>query len=321
MNSSTVNNFLNDNALNGTNLDPNYGVIYVWDKTDASNGQPGQYTIISNTPIGNGFDVQQGQGFFVKMNTGATSLTFNPNMQGHLPTLGLKATKAVWPLIKLHVAAGNQNSITYIAFNNAMKKGLDPTYDAGMLKGGSDLAVYSRLVEGNNGIPFAIQALPDNESGMIVPIGLDYKTGGEVVFSSELINMPSDCKVILEDMQARTFTDLSKNDYKVTVDANTSITDRFRLYTSKAISGVDQGRLASTLTAYADRNIEIRVIGEVSKNTVATLYDMYGRVVLVKNLEEGSINIIPLKNNKIGAYILSVNDNGRVKGFKILVRE
>jgi hypothetical protein len=320
-NSSAAANFLNENAVNAANLDPAYGVVYVWDQPDASNGQPGKYTIISNTPIDNGFDVQQGQGFFVKMNSGSTSLTFNRNMQGHLPNLGLKATKAVWPLIKLHATAGGQISTAYVAFNSSMTKGLDPTYDAGLLKGGADLAVYSHLVEGNTGIPFAIQALPDNESGMIVPIGLDYNTGGQIVFSAEFVNMPSDCKVFLEDLVLKTITDLTKSNYTVTIDANSSITDRFRIYTSKAINGTDQSTLVGKLTAYADRNIEIRVIGYVSKNTVATLYDMYGRVVLVKTLEEGSVNIIPLKNNKIGAYVLSVNDNGKISGFKILVRE
>ena len=320
-NSSATANFLNENGINATNLDPNYGVIYIWDQPDASNGQPGKYTIISNTPLDNGYDVQQGQGFFVKMNSGATSLTFNRNMQIHNPTLGFKATKAVWPIIKLHATAGGQTSTTYLAFNNAMHKGLDPTYDAGLLKESADIAVYSHLVDGNTGIPFAIQASPDNESGMLIPIGLDYNTGGQVVFSADLVNIPSDCKVILEDLVARTITDISKANYTVTVDPKTSITDRFRLYTSKAISGVDQGSLVGKLFAYADRNVEIRVIGNVSKNTVATLYDIYGRVVLVKTLEEGSVNIIPLKNNKIGAYVLSVNDNGKISGFKILVRE
>ncbi|MDP4291984.1 MAG: T9SS type A sorting domain-containing protein, partial [Bacteroidota bacterium] len=320
-NSTSANNFLTENALNAANLDPSFSVVYVWDKPDASNGKTGQYNIISNTPIDNGFDVQQGQAFFVKMNSGATSLSFNSGMQLHQPTLSFKVKKDVWPFIKLNVQSGTQSSSTYIAFNRAMTKGLDPTYDAGLLKGSSDLVVYSRLVSDNSGVPFAIQALPDNESGMIIPIGLDYKTGGQVEFSTEMTNMPSVCSVILEDKVTKTFTDISKSKYIVSVDANSSISDRFRLYTSKAVDKTDQGLINDKLTAYADRNIEIRVVGSVSKNAVATLYDMYGKVVLVKNLEEGSLNIIPLQNTKIGAYVLSVNDNGRVRGFKILVRE
>jgi hypothetical protein len=236
-------------------------------------------------------------------------------MQLHSPALVLKSAQSPWPLIKLNATVSDQSSSTLIAFNSAMTKGLDPSYDAGLMKGGSDLIVYTKLVE-DNGIPFAIQALPDNDfSNMIIPIGLDFKTGGEVIFSSQLTNLPSNCKAILEDKLTKTFTDLSTDVYKVTIAANSSITDRFFLHTSAGVS------LPEKLTAYANRNIEIRLSGAVSKNAVATLYDIHGRVVVAKNLETGNLNIIPTPNLKTGIYLLSVNDNGKRTGIKILVTE
>jgi len=321
-NSSSVQNFLTVNAVNATNLDPNYGAIYVWDKTDASNGQTGQYTIISNTPVDvPAFNVQQGQAFFVKMNAAATSVNFTPAMQYHNYALALKSSEIAWPIIKLKASCNDQNGSTVIAFNSAMTKGLDPTYDAGLLKGSADLIVYSKLVE-DNGIPFAIQALPDNNySNTIIPIGLDFKTGGEVVFSSDLTHLPSDCKAILEDKLTKTFTDLSKDVYRTTIAPNSSIADRFFLHTSNANSGSEKESLTGKLTAFANRNIDIRIKGDVKKNTIATLYDIHGRVVLTKILEEGNMNVIPLPNIKIGIYMLSVKDNERLQGFKILVRE
>ena len=321
-NSSSTANFLNVNVVNTANIDPSYGAIYVWNQLDINNhGQGGQYTIISNTPTDEAFDVQQGQAFMVKMKSTANSVSFTPDMQFHSSTLALKSSKVFWPTIKILASVNDQKSSTIIAFNSAMTRGLDPTYDAGLLKGGSDLLVYSRLVE-DNGIPFAIQTLPDNDfSNMIIPIGLDFKTGGEVVFSSENMNLPQDCKVILEDMLTKTFTDLSRDTYKTKIAANSIITDRFRLKTSSTNKGLDKETLAAGLTAYAYRNIEIRVSGAVSKNAVATLYDVHGRIVLVKILEEGNLNIIPTPNIKTGIYMLSVNDKGKSNGFKILVRE
>ena len=317
--SGSTNNFL---TVNAANLDDSYGAIYVWAQPDISNGVAGKYTTISNTPTDDAaFDVQQSQAFFVKMNTSTTSVRFTPAMQFHNTVLALKSSNIAWPTIKLIASFNSQKSSTIIAFNSAMTKGLDPTYDAGLLKGGSDLLVYSRLVE-DNGIPFTIQALPDNDfSSLIIPIGLDFMTGGEVVFSSELMNLPSDCKVILEDMLTKTFTDLSTTVYKTTIAANSVITDRFRLKTTSTTTGLDKETTAYKLTAYANRNIDIRIIGPVSKNTVATLYDIYGSVILVKKLKDGNMNIIPLPNIKIGIYMLSVNDNGRLNGFKILIRE
>lgn len=34
---------------------------------------------------------------------------------------------------------------------------------------------------------------------MIIPVGIDSKSGGDVVFSAQSNNLPSSCKVILED--------------------------------------------------------------------------------------------------------------------------
>ena len=308
-------NFLTENI---NNLDLSNGAIYVWELPDINN-ETGKYNTYSNAS--DAFNIQQGQAFMIKMNASSTIINFKPGMQFHAPSLSLKSVQTPWPTIKLKTAVGTRNSSTIIAFNSAMTKGLDPTYDAGLLKGGSDLLVYSRLLE-DNGIPFAIQALPDNDyNNMIIPIGLDFKTGGEVIFSSELLNLPSDLKVILEDMLAKTYTDLSKDVYKTTIAANSVITDRFRLKITSTNTGLDIETASGKLTAYAIRNIEIHVKGRVSKNAIATLYDVHGRVILVKNLKDGSVNIIPLPNIKIGIYMLSLIDNGKLTGFKILIKE
>jgi len=315
--SSTTDNFV---TLNTDNFDPVNGAIYVWNKPDASNGNTGNYTAINNTTPPYNY-LQQGQAFMVKRKTGAPTFSFTPGMQIHNTSFELKSTKNPWPTIKLAAKVNSQVSSTVIAFNSAMTKGLDITYDAGLLKGSSDLIVYSRLVE-DIGIPFAIQALPDFElSSMIIPIGIDFKTGGEVVFSAEILNIPPDCKVILEDKLTKTFTNLSKDVYKVAIPSNSLISDRFQLHTTNLVSGLGNETVTGQLNAYAIKNIEIRVIGQVSNNAVATLYDVQGRVVLIENLKEGSLNVIPTSGIKTGIYMLSVKDNYSVQTYKLLIRE
>jgi hypothetical protein len=316
--SSSTTNFLTDNAAN---LDPSFGAIYVWDNLDANNGVWGVYTVISNAVTDAAFEVQQGQAFMVKMNTSETSVSFNSDMQIHNPGLDLKSTKGMWSSIKLQASVNSQRSSTTIAFNSAMTKGLDPTYDAGLLRGGSDLVLYSKLVE-DNGIPFAVQALPDNDLGsMIVQLGVESKTGGEIVFSVESMNLPSTCLLILEDKQSHIFTDLSTDEYSTTIAANSSVSDRFRLHISNLNTKLDPGSLVGNLSAYAVRNIEIRIKGNVSNQAVATLYDVQGRIVLVKTLEEGSLNVVRTPNIKSAIYLLSVTDKGKLQRFKIPVNE
>jgi hypothetical protein len=317
--SSATDNFMDVNA---TSFEQNYGAIYVWNKDDSFNGQYGNYTVVSNVPAA-GFEVlQQGQAFMVKrVATGGADFSFTPAMQLHSTTLALKSTANVWPTIKLIASANSQGASTIIAFNDGMTKGLDRTYDAGLLRGGSDVQLYTKLVEaGDNTIPFAIQALPDNNfSSMIIPVGVESKIGGEVLFSAQTTNLPSACKVILEDKLTKTFTDLSANVYKAAILPNSTIADRFQLHTSIAtIGAIGQSILSGKLNAYAIGNTEIRVVGEVSGKAVATLYDVLGRAVAIHKLSEGTLNVIPLSNIKSGVYILSVEDKG-ITNYKLRI--
>jgi hypothetical protein len=87
-------------------------------------------------------------------------------------------------------------------------------------------------------------------------------------------------------------------------------------------TGIDNPENAKdNWSAYAVRNTEIRLKGEVSERAVATLYDIQGRVVLVKTLEAGSLNVIPTPTIKNGVYLLFVKDNELIQKFKVPVRE
>lgn len=308
-------NFLTSNAAS---LDPMYGV-YVWEKSYVGEVATGQYTAISNVPslLPSDSKLEPGQAIMVKMKPTVSGVSFNKMMQIH--SAGVEPTTGVWPTIKLSATVNNHKSSTIVAFNSKMTNGLDLTYDAGLFKGGSEMALYTRLVT-DNGFSFAIQALPENEfNTVIVPVGIDSKSGGEVVFSAEVFNLPLLGKAILEDKLTNTFTDLSLNNYTVTIDANTSAFDRFQLRTS-FLTGIDKETVAGQLSAYSIRNTEIRVTGGVSKLAIATLYDIQGKVILVNNLEEGSLNSIRTPNLKTGIYVLTVKDNQRVQRFKIPVR-
>ncbi len=315
--SASAADFLTVNGVDAGNIDPLYG-IYIWNQADANNGKSGQYTAISNVP-GSVNELQQGQAFFVKMNTSASEVIFTPAMQLHQTTLSLKSARNPWPTIKLEAAVNNQNSSAIIAFSHGMTKGPDPTYDAGLFKGDADLVVYTKLIE-DIGIPFAIQALPDIRSGtMIIPAGIDSKAGGELIISAEIRDLPSGYKVILEDRTGHSFTDLSNGVYRTTIAAGSTVADRFFIHTSATGIELENQLPSGNLKVSTVRNIELRITGEVSGHAVATLYDMPGRVVLVKNLEAGFLNVIDLPTFKNGIYLLKVNDNGCEQTFKLAI--
>ena len=318
--SITTEDFLTYNVFNNANLDPSYGAIYISEKADDSSNKPGGYSIISNVPLTSASNsIPQGQAFMVKLKPGATSVTFRKSMQLHSPALALKAGAIVWPTIKLTATIGGLAAESIIAFNDLMTLGRDPTYDVGCMKIDNDLSLYSRLVE-DDGEPFATQSLPGNNiSTLVIPLGLESVSGGPVVFSSESLGLPSNCKVILEDKVTNTFTDLQSGTYKVTVAANSNIPNRFQLRTG--VLTTDPGPKVGDLIAYLFSNTEIRVEGDVTASAVADLYDTLGRKVLTQKLNPGGLNIVTTSSVSSGMYLLKVVDKGTLHTFKFLIRQ
>jgi hypothetical protein len=325
MNTSTheTDNFIYQNS--GI-LDDSYACVYVWDE-DASYSGQSCYKIISNSgftlPAGRaslGQDyVAPGQGFFVKAKTAGTDITFTTAMKTHLPTTALKSAKASWPGFQLTATSSNAKASTVVAFNNAMTKGLDVTYDGGLLRGTSGLNLYSRLVD-DNGVDFAIQCLPETYSSLVIPIGLESKTGGEISFSAETVELPTACSVILEDKLAKTFTSLANGaTYKTTVSAGTTAVGRFYIHTSNSTTGISvQTGSVFNLKAYPADG-QIWIIGEVANGAKASLFDVNGRNLGTFNLQEGSRNSISSAGLAPGVYLLNVTEASKRFNTKIVI--
>ena len=303
-------------------IDPSYYGVYYWNDSQT------RYDVVNNASADPTY-AQSGQGFFVKAKTGLVEsgdgqnnfVTFTPAMQVHKTALEFKAVALPYPSIKLLAINNEAKASTDIKFIDGTTNGLDRGYDAGILKAGETFSVYTKLVD-DNGVEFQLQCLPNTGfSKIVIPIGIDSKTGGEIAFSAQTVQLDPTCKVILEDKLTNTFTDLSTNTYKVAVAANTARTGRFYLHTGDIVSGLEDQVLPGKLTAYARRNTEIRVVGEVGNDAVATLYNGLGKVVLTKKLGAGTLNIIGLPNLRSGIYLLNIENNGTPQTIKVMVRK
>ena len=320
----TSENFVTKNS---GSLDPSYACVYVWDEDPSYTGQ-NCYKIISNTSFSLPTDktrliqdhVAPGQGFFVKAKTTGTDITFTAAMQTHQETTALKSTHVSWPGFQLTATTAQGSASTVITFNNAMTTGLDVTYDAGLLRGSSGLELYSRLVT-DNGVDFAIQCLPESYPSLVIPLGLDCKTGGEVTFSAETVELPAACSVILEDKTTKTFTSLAGGaTYKATVPSGATGTGRFYIHTNDVISGVSD--LPSTATfslKVYPANGEIIIEGEVSNQAKAALFDLNGKKLGAYTLQGQNRNTISVAGVVPGVYLLSVTDSGKRFTTKIVI--
>ena len=148
-------------TVNAGVFDPNYQAVYLYD------GTAGTYYYIANStgwPSGDFLDrahIQAGQGFWALAYYNNVDFSFTPGMQEHsnqVPMLKSAATDDRWPGIRLEVRSGGEEASTTLVFNEAMTLGLDRGYDVGMLSAGSEMEIYTTLVEKDNGVNFARQA-------------------------------------------------------------------------------------------------------------------------------------------------------------------
>ena len=298
-------------ATNSSAFETGYAGLYFWDQMTT------KYISVNNI---SSYTAAIGQGFFMKVKKDVHSVLFTPAMQVHQYDAPFKAAHSEYPSIKLTAQSGTTSFTTDIKFIEGTTNGLDFGYDAGLFTTDKSFAFYTKLVD-DNGVNFQLQCLPPTGyDKLAIPVGIDSKAGGEIVFSVETVQLDPTCKVILEDKLTNTFTDLSKNSYKAVVLANTSGTGRFFLHTGDIISGVEDQVLPGKLTAYAIRNVELRIVGEVGGSAVATLYNGLGKVVLTKKLGAGRLNIIGLPNLSSGIYLLNIDDKGTTQTIKIMIR-
>jgi hypothetical protein len=300
-----VYNFLNTNVAS---FDPSFVSIYEWNGTG--------YDVINNASGAEYATV--GQGFFVKSTGGDAA--FTTEMQVHKPSVSLKSGNVI-PEIKLLVSSAKKITSTNIKFFKDATAGLDKGYDAGILKADPSFSVFTHLVNDNN-VEFALQCLPLTNLGtMTVPVGIDFSAGGEITFSAMLFNLPSDNKIVLEDRLLNVFTSFNdeKSAYTTTLAANSKGTGRFYLHVSDAnVTGIDMESMANKINAWVDKN-EIIISGIKENKAVATLYDLKGSSVLVRNLEKITTNRINVKGLKSGIYMLQVVENGKHTGIKLQI--
>jgi hypothetical protein len=282
---------------NQSNLDVNFRAVYLWDPVTQ------QYMPVT-LPAGND-KLAPGQGFFVKAAAGATGVTFHRSMQVHAISTVFKRSTIPWPFITLKASSGQMARSAKIVFNDQMTAGLDPGYDAGLLPSGSGFDLYTRLVA-DNSIDFSLQALPLlNDGSHSIAIGVDSRTGGEITFSAEMLNLPPAYDVMLEDRKEGVFTNLTNAgaSYSTSVAVNSKGIGRFFLHAGKNLTTSIVTIEQNPLTVYTiDQTLYIR--GEVTGKTQFAIFGIDGRMLVRFSAEDTHLNKVPVGNLPAGIYIL-----------------
>jgi len=316
-----------DGLLNLANLskldEGEFQAVYVWDTNNiTTNLTTPEYIILNNTTSIN--SLQIGQGFFVKSNKNnnnsiSDTIRFTKSMQSPNSSLSFKDAVIEWPSLKIVVKNQTLSSSTEIKFVTNTTKGLDPGYDAGMLKANPDFALYSKLLI-DNPVDFGLQCLPDqNYNQYVIPIGIDFKAGGDITFTAETINLPSGCQALLEDRLTKQFTRLDLKDakYNTKVSANTNGTGRFFLHTSDVISGIQP--IEKEPFKINTIGTTVYINGSVSDKANFFVYSVSGKQLANFKAESQVQNLFDASGLPAGVYILTCDDQNQKKSTKFVI--
>jgi hypothetical protein len=144
--------------------------------------------------------------------------------------LSAEAWSQTWYSFELKVSIGGVEATTSVLFNSRMTTGLDVTYDAGLLRGGKGVEIYTRLVD-DNGVDFAVQCLPSDFVTLTIPVGIESNKTGVLTITDVLNDIPGNVEVTFEDKTEGTLTELDgEMDLDINVTAGLAGIGRFYLY-------------------------------------------------------------------------------------------
>ena len=298
---SATNNLLTANTLV---LDEE--TIWIWDSLNSTFLPKNQDSSFRIAPT---------QGFFVKAASGGGTFSFAENMQTLTTDTYYKNPSTRFE-INLFITTNDIKRNTTVRYINNRTTSFDNGSDSSLFCGDGDiLSLYTELVENNTGKKLAIQSLPNsNFENMVIPVGVNSSVGSEFTFTADVLNVPTNYKVYLEDRTTNIITrlDEANAEYKVSFkNGNTS--GRFYLHvkTSSVLSS-DTNNL-SDVSIYTTSNSNLRVQGLQEGNTSISIFNILGKQVFKTSLEASNSINIALPNLVKGFYLLQLqNAHGKL---------
>ncbi|PQJ75735.1 T9SS type A sorting domain-containing protein [Polaribacter gangjinensis] len=273
--------------------------IWVWDQST------GVYDTKVSTEA---FKIAPTQGFFVKSDGAAGTLSINEAFQSHEADTFSKSEEKTSILLQL--SSGNDIRKARLYYVDGATKGFDNGFDGALFKGVQNpFAIYSHLASTEVGVDLQVQSVPKTDlENTIIPIGINAIAGKQITIEATITNLPEGLKVFLEDRATNTITrlDEANSSYKVTLNDALNGTGRFFLHTkASGVLSTDEVVLQNT-SIYAINNNTLRVVGLPSGNANVKMYSILGKQVMQTSFSSTGMKEISLPKLSTGMYIVQV---------------
>ncbi|MGR7813238.1 T9SS type A sorting domain-containing protein [Lacinutrix undariae] len=273
-----------------------------------------------------GTQIAPGQGFYVAAATVAETVTFTNAMRAigtEDDFINGRTNNTSISHLQLQLNTASNATATEFYFTANASQGLDHGYDAARFGNTiPEFALYSHLVQDNQGRAMLVQSLSDNDlTNVTIALGVNANQGEQMTFSINASTIPETVQVYLEDNVTNTFTLLNTGDYTITPSETINGTGRFFLrYADSALNTVENELNGINVFAKSDtKTIEIR--GLLAHKTTCTLYDIQGRAIKTETLNTNTnAQAITTNNLSAGVYIVKLTNNTQQKTQKVIIK-
>ncbi|WP_299015265.1 T9SS type A sorting domain-containing protein [uncultured Polaribacter sp.] len=272
--------------------------------------------------------IAPGQAFFVKSKIDGGRVSFKKSMQriGNADDFIVgKSEENNIAYSTIELSSSKKSTSTSIYFIEGTTKGLDSGYDASLYSNQSaSLSIYSELPSNPSSLQLAIQSLPYKSLGeQKIPLGIKSAVDDKLTIDldAKKSKIPDDISVFLEDKVNGTFTNLKKSNYSFLYTSNLAVKNRFFLHYGSSTLSVDDLKLDENIQVISlQSKKELLIKGDLHKNATVKIYDVSGKNVLQKNIDnlqnELSINLSKLNT---GIYFVLIFNDEKFTYKKIII--
>ena len=309
-------------TTNSSNILP---TIWTWDS--ANETYDDKVGNILNSENAN-FPIAPGQGFFVRSSAPGAINIPEANQYHQIEIGGVDTFERINTLTSIKLIINNGSSYNRhcdVYYLDDVTLGFDYGYEGQLFGGGGNansLAIYTQLLEDNEGVNYQTQSLPNtNYEGMVVPVGVDALANAEITISAELNNFPASIKVFLEDKQENTFTRLdATSNFSITLSTNQDSTGRFYLHTTSASLSTGSVLNNNPVSIFTTTRDNLRIVGVQSGTANVQMFNILGKQVLNTSFEGTGSNNINLPVLSSGVYIVQVKNESGTINKKVVIK-
>ena len=309
-------------TTNSSNILP---TIWTWDS--ANETYDDKVGNILNSENAN-FPIAPGQGFFVRSSAPGAINIPEANQYHQIEIGGVDTFERINTLTSIKLIINNGSSYNRhcdVYYLDDVTLGFDYGYEGQLFGGGGNansLAIYTQLLENNEGVNYQTQSLPNtNYEGMVVPVGVDALANAEITISAELNNFPASIKVFLEDKQENTFTRLdATSNFSTTLSTDLNSTGRFYLHTTSASLSTGNVLDNNPVNIFTTTRDNLRIVGVQSGTANVQMFNILGKQVLNTSFEGTGSNNINLPVLSSGVYIVQVKNESGTINKKVVIK-